>query len=118
MLPVFTEYRKMLKDFGVDLSNYDEDKLWVDRLIIRGICKDGEVKKICRLKVTEELEYEYKFYSNIPNNEELETWEETYKRMYDEISDKEIESNGILKDNKSYTISLSIKLASSTIISS
>ena len=99
MLPIFTEYRKMLKDFGVNLSNYDEDKLWVDRLIIRGIGKDGEVKKICRLKVTDELNYEYKFYSNIPKNDELETWEETYSRMYNEISDKEIESLDVIKQS-------------------
>lgn len=98
MLPIFNEYRKMLKDFGVNLSQYDEDKLWVDRLIIRGICKDGEVKKICRLKVTDELEYEYKFYSNIPKNEELETWEETYLRMSNEISEKEIESDKIIRE--------------------
>lgn len=98
MLPIFTEYRKMLKDFGVDLSNYDENKLWVDRLIIRGIGKDGEVKKICRLKVTEELDYEYKFYSNIPKNDELETWEETYGRMCNEISVKEIESDKIIRE--------------------
>ena len=99
MLPIFNEYRKMLKDFGVNLSQYDEDKLWVDRLIIRGICKDGEVKKICRLKVTDNLDYEYKFYSNIPKNEELETWEETYNRMEKEIKSKEIESLNILIEN-------------------
>lgn len=98
MLPIFNEYRGMLKEFGVNLSQYDEDKLWIDRLIIRGISKNGEVKKICRLKVTDELEYEYKFYSDIPKNEELETWEETYLRIYDEISDKEIESNKIIKE--------------------
>lgn len=90
MLPIFKEYRKMLKDFGIDLSNYDEDKLWVDRLIIRGIGKDGESKKICRLKVTDELNYEYKFYSNIPNNEELETWEETHDRLKHDIMIKKL----------------------------
>lgn len=98
MLPIFNEYRGMLKEFGVNLSQYDEDKLWIDRLIIRGISKNGEIKKICRLKVTDELEYEYKFYSDIPKNEELETWEETYLRIYDEISDKEIESDKIIKE--------------------
>jgi 3'-phosphoadenosine 5'-phosphosulfate sulfotransferase (PAPS reductase)/FAD synthetase len=98
MLPIFKDYRKMLLDNGLDLSEYDENKLWVDRLIIRGISKKGEIKKICRLKVTDELEYEYKFYSDIPKNEELETWEETYLRIYDEISDKEIESDKIIKE--------------------
>lgn len=98
MLPVFNEYRSMLKEYGIDLSQYDKNKLWVDRLIIKGIGKDREIKKICRLKVTEELEYEYKFYSNIPKNEELETWEETYLRMSNEISDRETESDKIIRE--------------------
>ena len=32
MNPIFNEYRTMLNDFGVDLSQYDEDKLWIDRI--------------------------------------------------------------------------------------
>lgn len=39
MLPIFNEYRSMLKSFNLDLSDYDKDKLWIDRLIIRGIDK-------------------------------------------------------------------------------
>lgn len=91
MNPIFNEYRTMLNDFGVDLSQYDEDKLWIDRMIIRGIGKNGEDKKICRLKVNDDLEYEYEFYKNIPSNEEIENYEETYQRMYETIAERERE---------------------------
>ena len=50
MLPIFKEYRGMLKDFNIPLSMYDEDKLWVDRLIIRGIDKQGKIEKNMSIK--------------------------------------------------------------------
>ncbi len=92
MLPIFNEYRSMLKSFNLDLSDYDKDKLWIDRLIIRGIDKQGKIKKICRLKVTDDLKYEYNFYDKIPNNEDLMTWNETYKFYEKNILNKEQES--------------------------
>lgn len=97
MNPIFNEYRTMLNDFGVDLSQYDEDKLWIDRMIIRGIGKNGEDKKICRLKVNDDLEYEYKFYKNIPSNDELESYEETYQRMSESIAERERESIDVIR---------------------
>lgn len=96
MNPIFNEYRTMLNDFGVDLSQYDEDKLWIDRMIIRGIGKNGEDKKICRLKINDNLEYEHKFYKNIPSNEELESYEETYQRMHEIIAEREKESLNVI----------------------
>lgn len=98
MLPIFKEYRSMLKSFGVDLASYDEDKLWVDRLIIRGIDKNGKDRKICRLKVTDDLVYEYKFYDKTPTNEELMNWEESYKFYENEILQKEQESLDVIRD--------------------
>lgn len=98
MLPIFNEYRKMLKDFGIDLSDYDKDKLWIDRLIIRGFDKQGNDRKICRLKVNDNLKYEYKFYSKIPTNDELETWEESYQRLSTQIAEKERDSINVIKN--------------------
>ena len=99
MLPIFKDYRKMLLDNGLDLSEYDGDKLWIDRLIVRGFDKKGNIKKICRLSVVGDytnLHYEVKWYKNKdkivkPKNEDLETWEETYKRLEDEIVERERE---------------------------
>lgn len=99
MMPIFKEYRQMLKSFNVELSDYDKDKLWIDRMIIRGFDKNGgQVRKICRLKVTDDLKYEYKYYDEIPFNCELETYEETYQRMSEQILEKEKESIQVVKD--------------------
>lgn len=97
MTPIFEDYRTMLKSYGIDLSQYDTDKLWIDRLIIRGFDKNGNDRKILRLKVTDELEYEYKRYADSPKNDELETWEESYKRLEPQIIDKEQESISVIK---------------------
>ncbi|MEG1353668.1 MAG: hypothetical protein RR255_00090 [Bacilli bacterium] len=103
MLPIFKPYRNMLKSFGIDLSNYDEDKLWIDRMIIKGFSKDGKQIKICRLKVIGEynnLTYEHSYYYkthnknkeiDIPDNKDLETWEETYQRLKKSIRERERE---------------------------
>ena len=97
MLPIFKKYEKMLKSFNIDLSSYGENKLWIDRLIIRGIRKEGKIEKICRLKITDELNYEYKFYSKLPKDEDLETYEETYNRLETSILARERESLELLK---------------------
>lgn len=107
MLPIFNDYRKMLKDFNIDLSEYDENKLWIDNLIIKGFDKQGKERKILRLKVNDNLEYEFKYYTKTtkkngtqiikPKNEELETYEETYKRLEKQIKEKVLESIELLK---------------------
>lgn len=113
MLPIFNEYRGMLKSFGVDLSNYDEDKLWIDRLIIRGIDKQGKNRKICRLKVTDDLLYEYKFYDKLPKNEDLMNWEESYKFHEKDILAKEKESVDVIKQMVAKYIEYQIVLTTS-----
>lgn len=90
MLPIFNEYSSMLQDFGIELP-YSPNKLWVDRLIIRGFDKEGNQHKICRLNITEDLRYECKMYTKLPKDEDLETWEETYNRLESIITERERE---------------------------
>lgn len=99
MLPIFENYRKMLKDTcGLDLSQYDDDKLWIDRMIIRGFNLQGKEVKICRLKVTDDLEYEYKFYDKSYSNDELLTYEQVYLLFEDAIRERERESINLIKE--------------------
>lgn len=95
MLPIFNEYSSMLQDFGIELP-YSTNKLWVDRLIIRGFDKEGNQHKICRLNITEDLRYECKMYTKLPKDEDLETWEETYNRLEPIITERERESLSVL----------------------
>ena len=95
MLPIFNEYSSMLQDFGIELP-YSTNKLWVDRLIIRGFDKEGNQHKICRLNITDDLRYECKMYTKLPKDEDLETWEETYNRLESIITERERESLSVL----------------------
>lgn len=113
MLPIFKEYRQMLFENGIDLSKYDDDKLWIDRLIIKGFDKSGKERKICRLKITGEydnLKYERIDYYKTktknkqkikildkPLNNTLETYSETYERLKYSILERERESLSCLK---------------------
>ena len=109
MLPIFNEYSSMLQDFGIELP-YSPNKLWVDRLIIRGFDKEGNQHKICRLNITEDLRYECKMYTKLPKDEDLETWEETYNRLEPIITERERESlsvlNSMYEKYKNYDIIL------------
>lgn len=91
MTPIFNEYLSMLKTFDIDLSNYNPNTLWVDRLIVKGFDKQGNIQKICRLNVTDDLEYQCKFYDKKVNPNDLITWEETYHLFESQIRERERE---------------------------
>lgn len=95
MLPIFNEYSSMLQNFCIELP-YSSNKLWVDRLIIRGFDKKGNQHKICRLNITDDLKYECKMYTKLPKDEDLETWDETYNRLESIITERERESLSVL----------------------
>lgn len=57
MNPVFNEYIKFLRDTsGQELSDVKEGYFWLDRLIIKGYDKKGNVHKFYKVKVSEDLE--------------------------------------------------------------
>lgn len=58
----------------------------------------GREHKICRLKVTDELEYGFKFYDKVPSNNELITWEQLYELNKNGILEKEEESLSVIKE--------------------
>lgn len=97
MTPVFKEYIQMLRTFNIDLSEYKPNSLWIDRLIIKGFDKDGNIQKVCRLSITDDLEYQCKFYDKKPQSSSLMTWEETYFLFEDEITHREKESIEVIK---------------------
>ena len=73
MLPIFKKYIKFLKEKNKELDFLKEGIYWCDRSIIKAFDKKGNIIKIARLKIDDDLNLEIKKYKN--KNIELETWE-------------------------------------------
>jgi len=96
MLPIFEEYKQFLKDNNIDVSEYDCNKLWVDRQIIKAFNKNGEIVKILKINVDDNLNVSHKYYVKKIKNSEIETWEQTYLRFEKDIKEKEQESISVI----------------------
>lgn len=98
MLPIFKEYAKFIEDkCGLKL---EEGYYWVDNQIIKGFDKNGEIQKIYRLKIEEDLTISYskpKNYSQI-SKDDLEKWSDTVIRNVDIITERERESLCLIKE--------------------
>ena len=65
MLPVFNDYIKFLNyKTNNELNFLKEGKYWYDNSIIKGYNINGELQKIVRLKIEEDLSIQTKFYKN------------------------------------------------------
>lgn len=98
MNPVFDEYIKFLRDTSEqELSDVKEGYFWLDRLIIKGFDKQGNVHKFYKVKVSEDLEtvqvVKPKKYENIADVN-LASWNdliELNKKHLQEIEGKSLQ---------------------------
>jgi 3'-phosphoadenosine 5'-phosphosulfate sulfotransferase (PAPS reductase)/FAD synthetase len=90
MLPIFKKYIKFLKEKNKELDFLKEGIYWCDRSIIKAFDKKGNIIKIARLKIDDDLNLEIKKYKN--KNIELETWEDTINRNLSHLNDLENKS--------------------------
>lgn len=95
MLPIFKEYIKFLNDkTNNQLSFLKEGVYWYDKSIIKAFDLTGEIVKVARLSIDEELNMSVKFYKKeIPL---LETWKDTIKRNENELNQIEKESKDLI----------------------
>lgn len=88
---IFNEYCKFLKDkTNLELK---EGYFWLDNQIIKAFDKQGNIHKLYRLVVDDNLNVSYKIcknYSNI-NDIDIESWQETAKRLEVLIRERERE---------------------------
>lgn len=94
MLPVFNDYIFFLKEKNKELDFLKEGIYWYDRSIIKAFDKKGNIIKIARLKIDDDLNLEIKKYKN--KNMELETWEDTINRNLNHLNQIEKESKVII----------------------
>lgn len=90
MLPIFKEYISFLKNKNSKLDFLKEGVYWYDRGIIKGFDKNGELIKIVRLFIDDDLNLSVKEYKN--NNIILETWNDTINRNLEHLNEIEKES--------------------------
>lgn len=94
MLPVFNEYIQFLKDNKVDLD-LEEGCYWVDRFIIKAFDHDGNIHKIARIYIDNDLNVTYKRYDQMKSK--VESWVETVERNKIHLEQIEEESIKLIK---------------------
>lgn len=93
---VFGEYIKFLENKGLENDKYNikEGYYWLDKQIIKAYDKEGNIHKILRLKIDEELNMEFKPYKD--EEFEIESWNETVNRTKERLLDLENESKELI----------------------
>jgi phosphoadenosine phosphosulfate reductase len=93
--PIFNEYIQFLKDNGVDLP-IEEGYYWLDNQIIKAYDTKGNLHKIARLKIDNELNITYKLFPK--NFLEIEHWNDTISRNKVKLMERERESLKIIEE--------------------
>lgn len=98
VLPIFNEYIKFLNDKTSNKLDFLKEGIyWYDKSIIKAFDINGEIVKIARLKVDDDLSVSVKFYGKqIPM---LESWNDTVKRHENELLEIEKESRELIMDS-------------------
>lgn len=95
MLPIFNEYIQFLNDKTKNELNFlKEGVYWYDRSIIKAFDKKGNLIKVARLNIDNDLNITVKRHNQ--QVAELETWRDTVSRHKDELSQIENESKKII----------------------
>lgn len=98
MNPIFKEYCKFLEEkTNLKLS---EGYFWLDNQIIKAFDKDGNVHKLYRIKVNDDLSLSYrvpKGYSDI-NSVNIESWQETAERNKEHLQKITEDSKLLIKE--------------------
>lgn len=94
MLPIFNEYIGFLKQHSCELDFLEEGIYWYDRSIIKAFDKEGNVIKIVRLKVDDDLNLDIKKYKN--KDVKLESWKDTINRNLNHLNQIEEDSKIII----------------------
>jgi 3'-phosphoadenosine 5'-phosphosulfate sulfotransferase (PAPS reductase)/FAD synthetase len=104
MLPVFSKYITFLKKNGLELD-LKEGYYWYDNLIIKAYDKQGNIHKIVRIYIDDDLNITFKYYKL--NDVEFESWQETVNRNNQRLKELELLSINLIESSingyKEYT---------------
>jgi len=94
LLPIFKEYIQFLKDSGVDIP-IQEGYYWLDRQIIKGYDVEGNLHKIYRIKIDDNLNITYTKYKN--KKTQFESWQNTIQRKLKRLNILEKHANKLIR---------------------
>ena len=100
--PIFNEYLTFLRDTtGEKLPDLKQGYFWLDRQIIKGFDKQGNIHKFYRINISDDLEevklQKTKSYENI-NDIELASWNDLIELNNEHLKEIESDSLNIIKD--------------------
>lgn len=93
---VFKDYIKFLEDKGLKVK-LKEGYYWLDRSIIKAFDKEGNIHKIIRINIDDNLNIKFKLYNN--KDFEIETWQDTVKRNLNKLQKLEQESLELIEES-------------------
>ena len=98
MKPIFNEQIQMWSDLGFNIP-IKEGYYWLDNGIIKAFTPDGQLHKLYKYKVNDDLTINITKYqdSNLIKNHIFETWEETVERNSERLSALENESLDLIR---------------------
>lgn len=110
---VFKEYINFLKAKGVDVNKYNlqEGYYWLDNQIIKCYDIDGNIHKILRLHIDDNLNITITDYKN--KKFEIESWKQTIKRKQQHLRELEMDSLKLIRKNMYWGSQHDFKILSS-----
>lgn len=99
---VWKEYLTFLKDKGVNIEKYNlqEGYYWLDNSIIKAYDIEGNIHKILRICIDDNLNITVKEYKKENKEYTIESWQETIYRNKDRLFKLEINSLKLIYDSK------------------
>ena len=101
MNPIFNEYITFLRDTsGESLPNLKEGYFWLDRQIVKGFDKQGNIHKFYRISISDSLKLSIDSpksgYDKV-ENVDLASWDDLVKMQKRHLYQIEKKSKGIIK---------------------
>lgn len=124
MNPIFNEYIYFLRDTsGEELPELKEGYFWLDRQIIKGFDRQGNVHKFYKVEVDNDLSSVAisvkKNYSNL-NDIDLASWNDTIEMNKDHLQEIETESMNLIVEKiekyKSYTSVIPVSMGKDSMV--
>lgn len=89
MNPIYNEYIQFLNSYSVNIPDLKEGYFWLDNSIIKAYDTNGNLHKIYRIKIDNNLNITCSTYQN--KEFSIESWQDTINRNKNRLDERERE---------------------------